>query len=58
MPYGKGSYTPNDGGKKGVPTGEGNIITMSKNQGTPNACVGTKSVKNNSHGKNVSIGKK
>ena len=51
-------YTPKNGGQKGVPSGAGTIRIMPKNEGTPDACVGTHSVKNNKHGRNVSIGRK
>lgn len=51
-------YTPNNGGKKGIPSNQGNIKIMPQNEGTPASAVGKKSVKNNKHGKNVSIGKK
>tara|TARA_B100000214_G_scaffold347693_1_gene299226 strand:+ start:94 stop:270 length:177 start_codon:yes stop_codon:yes gene_type:complete len=58
MPKGMG-YTPKNGGQKGVPSGAGNIKIMPDNEGTPAHHVGGKpGVKNNKHGRNVSIGKK
>ncbi len=52
-------YTPKNGGQKGVPSGAGNIKIMPDNEGTPAHHVGGKpGVKNNKHGRNVSIGKK
>lgn len=57
MPYGKGSYSSNNGGKKGLPGNAGTIRIMPQNEGTSQVAVGKKSVKNNKHGRNVSIGK-